>query len=64
MGFRYQAKERLEMGGGSKWFFEERECPLIPTSMLLVRVMVGRVVDGNRLVEILPNTSIRQGQPD
>ncbi|KAL4768261.1 hypothetical protein BDW60DRAFT_219871 [Aspergillus nidulans var. acristatus] len=51
------------LGGGSEWFFEERECPLAPTSMLLVRIMVGKIADGNRLVEILRNTPIRQGQP-
>ncbi|KAJ5189668.1 hypothetical protein N7491_008287 [Penicillium cf. griseofulvum] len=32
MGFRYHAKERRETDGSSKWFFEERECALIPTS--------------------------------
>ncbi|EAW22827.1 uncharacterized protein NFIA_015200 [Aspergillus fischeri NRRL 181] len=32
-------------------------------TMLLVRIMVGKVADGNRLVEILRNTPIRQGQP-
>jgi hypothetical protein len=63
MGVRYHAKERPRLGGGSEWFFEERECPLAPTSMLLVRIMVGKVADGNRLVEILRNTPIRQGQP-
>lgn len=57
------AKERPKLGGGSEWFFEERECPLVPTSMLLVRVIVGKVADGNRLVEILRNTPIRQGRP-
>ncbi|KAK1139580.1 hypothetical protein N8T08_000653 [Aspergillus melleus] len=36
---------------GSEWFFEERECSLAPTSMSLVRIMVGKVVDGNRLVD-------------
>lgn len=51
------------MGGSSKWTFEERECSLAPTSMLLVRITVGKVADGNRLVEILRNTPIRQGQP-
>lgn len=62
MGVRYHAKERPELGGGSKWSFEERECPVVPTSMLLVRIMVGKVADGNRLVRILRNTPIRQGQ--
>ncbi|KAF4222482.1 hypothetical protein CNMCM6457_001372 [Aspergillus fumigatiaffinis] len=42
MGVRYHAKERPRLGGGSEWFFEERECPLAPTSMLLVRIMVGK----------------------
>jgi hypothetical protein len=46
-----------------EWFFEEREIPLAPTSMLLVRIMVGKVADGNRLVDILRKTPIRQGQP-
>lgn len=63
MGVRYHAKERLELAGGSKWFFEERECPLAPTSMLLVRIMVGKVADENRLVKILWNTPIQQRQP-
>ncbi|KAJ5738067.1 hypothetical protein N7493_001222 [Penicillium malachiteum] len=63
MGVRYHAKERPKFGGGSEWSFEERDCPLSPTSMLLVRVMVGKVADGNRLVEILRNTPIREGQP-
>ncbi|KAH1664153.1 hypothetical protein KXV52_008126 [Aspergillus fumigatus] len=43
IGVRYHAKERPKLGGGSEWFFEERECPLAPTSMLLVRIMVGKV---------------------
>lgn len=63
MGIRYHAKERIKLGGGSEWTFEERECSLYPTSMLLVRIMVGKVADGSRLVEILRNTPIRQGQP-
>ncbi|KAI1837129.1 hypothetical protein DTO006G1_5973 [Penicillium roqueforti] len=63
-GFRYHAKERMETSGSSQWFFEERQCRLAPTSMLLIRIMVGKVVDGSRLVEILRNTPIRQGQPD
>jgi hypothetical protein len=63
MGVRYHAKERPKLAGGFEWYFEERECPLISTSMLLVRAMVGKVTDGNRLVEILRNTPIRQGQP-
>lgn len=63
VGARYHAKERPKLGGSSEWFFEEREIPLIPTSTLLVRIMVGKVEDGKRLVDILRNTPVRQGQP-
>lgn len=63
IGVRYHAKERPKLGGGSEWHFEERESPLAPTSMLLVRVMVGKVADGNQLVESLRSTPIRQAQP-
>lgn len=64
IGVRYHAKERLKLGGGSEWHFEERESPLAPTSMLLVRVMVGKVADGNQLVESLRSTPIRQAGSD
>ena len=64
MGVRYHAKERPKLGGGSEWYFEERECPVIPTSMLLVRIMIGKVEDGDRLVENLRNTPVPKGQPE
>ena len=63
IGVRYHAKERPKLGEGSERRFEERESPLAPTSMLLVRVMVGKVADGNQLVESLRSTPIRQAQP-
>ncbi|KAL2828457.1 hypothetical protein BDW59DRAFT_178837 [Aspergillus cavernicola] len=45
-----------------EWHFQEQECPLIPTSMLLVRVMIGKVKDGHRLAEVMRNTAIRQNE--
>jgi hypothetical protein len=62
IGVYYHAKERSKLGGGSEWFFEERKCPLAPTSMLLVRIIVRKVADRNHLVKILRDTPIRQGQ--
>lgn len=62
MGARYHAKEAPRAGGGSEWRFEERQCELIATSMLLVRLLIGKVEDGNRLAEILRKTPIRQNQ--
>lgn len=63
MGVRYHVLGRPKLGGGSEWFFEERELQLNPSSMLLVRVIIGKVADGNRLAQILRNTPIRQDQP-
>lgn len=62
MGVRYHAKERPKGGGVIEWYFDERNCSLAPTNMLLVRVLIGKVKDGNRLAEILRATPIRQDQ--
>jgi hypothetical protein len=43
---------------------EKRKCPVIPTSMLLVRIMIGKVEDGNQLVEILRTTPVPKSQPE
>lgn len=63
-GVRYHAKERLKQGGGSEWYFEERECPLSPTNMLLVRVMVAKVGDDSELATVLRGIPVRQGAKD
>jgi hypothetical protein len=63
IGFRYHAKEKPSPGGGSTWEFEETECNLKATQMLLIRVLIGKVANGPRTVEILRNTPIRQGEP-
>ena len=60
---RYHAKERLKESGGSEWLFEERGTPLAPTNMLLVRVIIGKVENNERLVSVLRTTPIRQGDP-
>lgn len=63
-GYRYHAKERIRAGGISEFYFEERKCSLLPTSMLLVRIMVGKIVDEQRLVAILRDTPIRRDRSE
>lgn len=46
-----------------QWLFEERSTPLAPTNMLLVRVIIGKVENSERLVSVLRTTPIRQGDP-
>ncbi|KAF5560245.1 hypothetical protein FPHYL_6758 [Fusarium phyllophilum] len=63
-GRRFHAKEKLHVFGNppvpqSVWEYEEREIPMMPTSMLLVRIMIGKVKDGNRLESILRGIPVR-----
>ena len=60
---RCHAKDNVKQGGGSEWGFEERSTPLAPTNMLLVRVMIGKVKNKERLLGVLRKTSIRQDAP-
>jgi len=61
-GIRFHAKERMTAAGKSEWFFEERDTTLLATSMLLVRIMIGKVEKMDRLVKTLRSVPIRQGQ--
>lgn len=60
----FHAKERIRLVGSpprpeSVWEYEERESRLTPTSMLLIRVMIGKVKDRNRLESLLRNIPVR-----
>ncbi|MCJ1252531.1 hypothetical protein MMC24_000337 [Lignoscripta atroalba] len=60
-GMRYHAKEVLTGPGRWEWVFEEHETCLSAANMLLVRVMVGKVADVQRLEKTLHNTAVVQG---
>lgn len=62
VGKRYHAKERLTQAGNPEWYFDESMCRLAPTMMLLIRIMVGKVVNNQQLESILRTTPIRQGE--
>lgn len=63
-GMRYHAKESINASGHAEWYFDERDVSLLATSMLLGRVMVGKVESMDRLVSILRQVPIRQGQAE
>jgi len=52
----------MTTAGRSEWVFEEREVTLLATSMLLVRIMIGKVKKMDRLESALRKVPIRQGQ--
>ncbi|OHE90607.1 hypothetical protein CORC01_14091 [Colletotrichum orchidophilum] len=63
-GSRFHAKEKLRFVGNppvaqSVWQYEELDIPMVPTSMLLVRIMVGKVKNMNRLRSIFQRTPVR-----
>ena len=53
----------MKPSGDSEFYYDEQECPLIATDMLLLRIKIGKVENGPRLVEILRDTRIRQYIP-
>ncbi|KXT03390.1 hypothetical protein AC578_3946 [Pseudocercospora eumusae] len=48
----------------SSWQFEERSTTMELTSMLLVRVLVGKVANLERMKSVLRSTDIKATQPD
>ncbi|KAJ5151977.1 hypothetical protein N7492_010272 [Penicillium capsulatum] len=65
-GTRFHAKEELTMIEGSYrllWKYESKCTPLIATDMLLVRIVVGTVLDLRRLVSILETIPVRGDEP-
>ncbi|KAL5342494.1 hypothetical protein BJX70DRAFT_394711 [Aspergillus crustosus] len=49
--------------GHSTWSFEESTWPLGPTSTILARITVGKVIDKTRLLQSLRSTPVRQDDP-
>jgi hypothetical protein len=43
------------------WVYEDREISLLPTSAILVRIMIGKIGDGERLRRAFARTPIRAG---
>jgi hypothetical protein len=56
---RYHAKEFLVTDGKWEFAFEEKECNLMATNVLLVRVLIAKVEDSGRLAHVFRNTPIR-----
>lgn len=57
-GVRYHAMNRVD-----KWVFEERSTSLEATNMLLVRVMIGKVVDSEGLKGVMRSIQVKNNDP-
>ncbi|KAL4862896.1 hypothetical protein BDV12DRAFT_178216 [Aspergillus spectabilis] len=62
-GILLHTQEKPKQGGGSEWDFEESTWPLAPTSTILARITVGKVVDKSRLLKSLRSTPVRHDDP-
>jgi len=60
-GKRYHAKEQLGANGRSEWRFEERDIFMALTNMLLVRILIAKVTNMDRLINIVRSIPVQQG---
>lgn len=64
-GKRFHVKETMASVDGrtqSRWVFEERDIGMNPTAMILVRIVIGKVVNPERVVTLLRGVPIWDGQ--
>lgn len=61
-GVRYHARERVRPEGGSEWLFEELTISMMPTQMILVRLVLAKINHADRLRQLLRQIPIRQGE--
>jgi hypothetical protein len=56
-GARFHARER---GGGDEFHFVEQSISMLPTQMILVRILIAKVEDKARLAQILRQVPVRR----
>ena len=65
-GKKFHAKEKLITIGGKAhitWEFEERSTSIGPTAIILVRILIGKVENIDRLVSVLQSVPIKGDEP-
>jgi hypothetical protein len=63
-GIRYHARERMKQDGTSEWEFEEAPTTMLPSRMIMVRILMAKIESRDRLAQVLRQIPIRQGQQD
>jgi hypothetical protein len=61
-GIRYHARERMKQDGTSEWEFEEASTTMLPSRMIMVRILMAKIESRDRLAQVLRQIPIRQGQ--
>ncbi|KAF7893879.1 hypothetical protein EAF00_007393 [Botryotinia globosa] len=61
-GTRFHVKESFSVSSGkSEWIYDEQSIRLISTQMLLVRIMIAKIEDRGRMLQVLRNVPLRSG---
>lgn len=63
-GTQFHAKGKMTTDGTILWQFEELATPVQSANMLLIRVLVAKVAKTGRLITVLRNVPVRQGEPE
>jgi hypothetical protein len=61
-GVRYHARERMKQDGNSEWEFEEAPTTMLPSRMIMVRILIAKIESRVRLAQLLRQIPIRQEQ--
>ena len=61
-GVRYHARERMKQDGTSEWEFEEAPTTMLPSRMIMVRILIAKIENRETLAQLLRQIPIRQGQ--
>lgn len=52
----------MKQDGNSEWEFEEVSTTMLPSRMIMVRILVAKIESRDRLAQLLRHIPIRQGQ--
>ena len=63
-GARYHARNHATAEADSVWAFEEVRTSLMPTQMILVRVLIAKIENTDKLAQLLRQVPVKQGQQD
>ncbi|KAG9522553.1 hypothetical protein KCV07_g2931, partial [Aureobasidium melanogenum] len=61
-GVQYHAREHITQEGKPAWVFEDKLTSMAPTQMVLVRILIAKIEDTDKLSQLLRQIPIRQEQ--
>ena len=63
-GVRYHARERMKQDGNSEWEFEEAPTTMLPSRMIMVRILIAKIESRKSLAQLLQQIPSDKGSRD